>query len=129
MQEVRPHADVDAELFMLCMLALLNHMHTALSAPKRTTEQSVDSTPTNAVDAPRCQSRLSNLRRAADARATAAADTMPYRTERKALQQLPSQYEAALLDVHATWVAYVARERTKAAAPACPASAAAPFRS
>lgn len=113
---------------MLCMPVLLDHVHTALSAPKRTTEQSVDSTTACAVDAPRCQSRL-NLRRAADARATAAADTRPCCTERKALQQLPSQYEAALLEVHATWVAYVARKRTKAAAPACPATAAAPFRS
>ena len=44
MQEVRPHADVDAECFMLSMPALLDHVHIALSAPKRTTEQSNDST-------------------------------------------------------------------------------------
>lgn len=129
MQEVRLHADVDAECFTFCVPALLDHMNTALSAHKRTTEQSVDSMTSSVVDAPRCQSRLSNLRRAADAWATAVADTRPCCTDRKALQHLPGQYEAALLEVHATWVAYVARERTKAAAPACPASAAAPFRS
>jgi hypothetical protein len=40
----------------------------------------------------------------------------PDHGDRGALAQLPRQCEAALLDVHATWVAYGERERAKAAA-------------